>query len=61
MDRTRAQAVSLRPVTAEARIQSQGNPFWICGGQGDTGTGFSPCTFVLPRPVPPPPPAIIIP
>jgi hypothetical protein len=43
-----AQAVSLRPVTAEPRFQSQANPVWICGGQGDTGTGFSPVTVVSP-------------
>ena len=50
-----AQAVRLRPVIAEARIQSQANPFWICGGQGDNGTGFSPCILFLPRPRPHPP------
>jgi hypothetical protein len=32
-----AQAVSSRPLTAEARV----SPCGICGGRSDTGTGFS--------------------
>jgi hypothetical protein len=41
------QAVSRRPLTAEARV----SPCGICGGQSGTGTGFSliisgfPCQF----------------
>jgi hypothetical protein len=37
-----AQAVSLQPLTAEARVRSQVSPCGICGGQCGTGTGFSP-------------------
>jgi hypothetical protein len=36
-----AQAVSRRPLTAEARVQSRVSPCGICGGQNGTGTGFS--------------------
>ena len=36
-----AQAVSRRPLTAEARARSRVSPCGICGGQSDTGTGFS--------------------
>jgi hypothetical protein len=39
-----AQAVSRRPLIAEARVGSCG----ICGGQSGTGTDFSPTTSVLP-------------
>jgi hypothetical protein len=35
--RAMAQAVSRRPLTAEARVSPRG----ICGGQNGTGTGFS--------------------
>jgi hypothetical protein len=37
-----AQAVSRRPLTAEARVRSRVSPCGIYGGQSDTGTGFSP-------------------
>jgi hypothetical protein len=37
--RTMAQAVSRRPLTAEARVRSRVSP---CGGQSGAGTGFSP-------------------
>jgi hypothetical protein len=30
--RARAQAVSRRPIAAEARVRAQGNPCGICGG-----------------------------
>ena len=33
---------------AEARVLSHTNPYEICGGQSDTGTTFSPSTFVYP-------------
>jgi hypothetical protein len=39
-----AQAVSRRPLTAEARV----SPCGICGGQNGTGTGLSPSTSVFP-------------
>ena len=37
-----AQAVSRRPFSAEAVIQSQASPCVFCGVRCDTGTGFSP-------------------
>jgi hypothetical protein len=43
-----AQAVSRRPLTAEARVRSQVSRCGICGGQSVTGTGFSPSTSVFP-------------
>ena len=39
--RAMAQAVSRRPLAAEARVRSRVSPRGICGGQGGTGTGFS--------------------
>jgi hypothetical protein len=45
--RAMAQAVSLRPLTAEARVRSRVSPCGICGGQSSTGTGFSPNTSVF--------------
>ena len=43
-----AQAVSRRPVTAEARVRSQVSPCVICGGRSGTGTVFSPNTSDFP-------------
>jgi hypothetical protein len=43
-----AQAVSRRPLTAEARVRSRIGPCGICGGQSGTGTGYSPSTSVFP-------------
>jgi hypothetical protein len=48
MGRAMAQAVSRRPLTAEAWVRSQVSPCGICGGQRGTGTGFSPSTSVVP-------------
>jgi hypothetical protein len=42
------QAVSRRPLTAEARVRSRFSPCGICGGQCGTGTGSSPGTPVFP-------------
>jgi hypothetical protein len=46
--RVMSQAVSRRPLTAEARVRAWFNPCWICGGQSGTGTGFSPSSSVFP-------------
>jgi hypothetical protein len=41
-----AQAVSRRPLIAEARVRSRVSPCGVCGEQSGTGTGFSPsCRF----------------
>jgi hypothetical protein len=42
------QAVSRRPLPAEARVRSRVGPCGICGGQSGTETGFSPSTSVFP-------------
>jgi hypothetical protein len=42
------QAVSRRPLTAEARVPFRVSPSGICGGQSSTGTGFSPSISVFP-------------
>ena len=44
-----AQAVSRRPLTADARVRSRVSPCGMCGGQSGTGTGFSPSNYVFPR------------
>jgi hypothetical protein len=43
-----AQAVSRRPLTAEARVRSLVGPCGICGRQSGTGTGLSLSTSVFP-------------
>jgi hypothetical protein len=43
-----AQAVTHRPLPAEAWVRFRVSPCGICGGQSGTGTGFSPCTSVFP-------------
>jgi hypothetical protein len=43
--RAMAQAVSRRPLIAEARVRSGVSPCGICVGQSGTGTGFSPKYF----------------
>jgi hypothetical protein len=43
-----ARAVSLRPVTAEARLWSLVRSREIYGGQNDIGTGFSPVSNIQP-------------
>ena len=45
--RAMAQALSRRPLTAEARVHSHDSPWEICGRQSGTGTGFSPSTSVF--------------
>jgi hypothetical protein len=42
-----ANAVSGRPLTAEARVHPRAIPGEICVGQNDTDTGFSPSYSVL--------------
>jgi hypothetical protein len=44
-----AQAVSRRPLTAEARVRSRVSPCVIYGVQIGTGTGISPSSSVFPR------------
>jgi hypothetical protein len=46
--RATAQAVSRRPPTAEARVQSWGQSMWDLLSTNGTGTGLSPSTSVSP-------------
>ena len=46
--RAMAEAVSRRPLTAEARVRSRVSPCGIYGGRSGTETGFSPSTSVFP-------------
>jgi hypothetical protein len=41
-----AQAVSRRPLTAEARLRALISPCMICGRQSGPGMGFSPSSSV---------------
>jgi hypothetical protein len=41
-----AQAVTRRPLTAEARVRGRVNPCGSCGGQSGTGTGYFPSSSV---------------
>ena len=43
-----AQAVSRRPLTAEARVRYRVSPRGFCCGRRGTGTGFTPSTSVFP-------------
>jgi hypothetical protein len=45
LGRAMSQAVSRRPLTAEARVRPLVSPCGICGGQSGTGTRFSPEYF----------------
>jgi hypothetical protein len=42
-----AQAVSRRPVTAEARVRAPVTPRGVCGRQSGVGTGFPPSSLVF--------------
>jgi hypothetical protein len=46
--RAMIQAVSRRPITAEAWVRSRVSQCGICGGQSGNETGFSPSTSVFP-------------
>ena len=48
-DRVMGQAVTLRSLTAQARVRSRTNSCGICGGKSGFGTDFSPSTWILPR------------
>jgi hypothetical protein len=43
-----AQAVSRRPLTAEARVRAWVSPCGICSGQSGTGTRLSPSSLGSP-------------
>jgi hypothetical protein len=47
LGRAKAQVISRRSLTAEARVHARVNPYGICGGQSGTETGFSPSSSVL--------------
>lgn len=44
-----AQAVSRRPLTAEARVRDRVSQCWIFGGQSDIRTDFSPSSSAINR------------
>ena len=49
-----AQAISRRPLPAEAWVQFQASPCGICGGQSGIGTGFLSSVSGFPRSISPP-------
>jgi hypothetical protein len=49
-----AQAVSRRPLTAEARVRARVGQCGICDGQSGTVTGFSPSSSFSPVNIIPP-------
>jgi len=51
---TFSQAISRRPLTAEAQVRSQVSPCEIYGGQSGNETGFSPSSYVFPVSIFPP-------
>jgi hypothetical protein len=42
-----AQAVSRRPLTAQAELRARVSPCEVCGGKSGIGTGFSPSPLVF--------------
>jgi hypothetical protein len=46
ISRPMAQAVTIRPLIAEAQIRALVSPCAICGGQSDTFTGFFPSSYL---------------
>jgi hypothetical protein len=47
------QAVCRRLLAVEARLRSQGSPYWTVGGQSCSGTGLSPISFSPVSSIPP--------
>jgi hypothetical protein len=47
LGRTMVQAVSVRPLTAQARVCAHVSPCGVCGEQSGTGTGFPPSSLTL--------------
>jgi hypothetical protein len=49
-----AQVVSCRILTTETWVRDRASPCGICGGQSDTGAGFSPSSLFSPDNIIPP-------